>query len=293
MLSTATNECGEDWDLEIPFVQFNYMNQDHNDTGYLPFYLSHGYLPRTPRLVISPSPPTKHQSTMHQWASTLASRFKDTHSGALARDSRQKQRRVAGCTEDSAPLQVGDTVMMHFPPRPGFPSKLQSRWQGPFIVVKCLQGNTYRIKLASNFRKRFVRHSDQLRVLHTRPARLHPTQSDNTMGQPTGAPCTVSPEQATAVPSLPHQTENSAEQGGILTEEQQTMASAPRRANTAMPAKPPATPEDPPSNAESREEEEDRSTDRECLSSSEPCAKPHSEICRETRVHRPPDRYGD
>ena len=26
MLSTATNGCGEDWDLEIPFVQFNYVN---------------------------------------------------------------------------------------------------------------------------------------------------------------------------------------------------------------------------------------------------------------------------
>ena len=78
------------------------------------------------------------------------------------------------------------------------PSKLQSRWQGPFIVVKCLQGNTYRIKLASNFRKRFLRHRDQLRVHHTRPARLHPTQSDNTMGQPTGVPGTVSPGQATA-----------------------------------------------------------------------------------------------
>ena len=138
-----------------------------------------------------------------------------------------------------------------------------------------------------------MRHRDQLRVLHTRPARLHPTQCDNTMGQPTGVPCTVSPEQATAAPPMPHQTENSAEPEGILTEEQQTLASPPRRADTAMPATPPATPEDPPSNAESREEEEDRSTDRECLSNSEPCAKPHSENCRETRVRRPPDRYGD
>ena len=117
--------------------------------------------------------------------------------------------------------------MMHVPPRPGFPSKLQSRWQGPFIVVKCLQGNTYRLKLASNFRKRFLQHRDQLRVLHTRPAMLHPTQSDNTMGQPTGVPCTVSPGQATAVRPLTRQSDNSAELEGILTEEQQTMVGLP------------------------------------------------------------------
>ena len=110
-----------------------------------------------------------------------------------------------------------------------------------------------------------------------RPARLHSTQSDNTMRQPTGVPCTVFPGQTTAVRPLPHQSENSAELEGILTEEQQTMASPPCRADTAVSAMPPVNPENPPSNAESREEE-DRSTDP--LSSSEPCTKPHLEICR-------------
>ena len=93
-----------------------------------------------------------------------------------------KERRVAQSTEDPIPLHVGDSVLMHVPPRPGFPSKLQSRWQGPFIVVKCLQGNTYRIKQANNFRKRFLRHRDQLRVPRTRPERLRPTEGANGSG---------------------------------------------------------------------------------------------------------------
>ena len=108
--------------------------------------------------------------------------IKAAHSNAVSRDSQAKQRRVAQNTEDPTPLHVGDSVMMHVQPRPGFPSKLQSRWQGPFIVVKCLQGNTYRIKQANNFRKRFLRHRDQLRVLRACQERLRPTQGKNGSG---------------------------------------------------------------------------------------------------------------
>ncbi len=66
MLRKATNERGEDWDLEIRFVLFSYMNQDHEATGYSPFFLSHGYVPRTPRLVVAP-PLVKSQQPASQW----------------------------------------------------------------------------------------------------------------------------------------------------------------------------------------------------------------------------------
>ena len=124
------------------------MNHEHNTTGYSPFYLSHGYVLHTPRLVLVPSPKSR-PSTAHQWESTLASHFKAAHPDAVNRDSQAKQRRVAQSTEDPTPLHVGDSVMMHVPPRPRIPPKLQSRWQGPLIVVKCLQGNTCGIKQAS------------------------------------------------------------------------------------------------------------------------------------------------
>ena len=174
MLRKSTNERGEDWDLEIPFVLFNYMNQDHEATGYSPFFLSHGYFPRTPRLVVAP-PLAKSQQPASQWAATLSSRLKEAHSGAQTRDLQMKQSRVADSQEECSELHIGDTVMMHVPSKPGSPSKLQNRWQGPYVVVKCLQGNTYRIKHQENFRKRFLRHRDQLRVINTRPERLRHT----------------------------------------------------------------------------------------------------------------------
>ena len=173
ILRKATNTHGEDWDLEIHFVLFNYMNQDHEATGFSLFFLSHGYIPRTPRLVVAP-PLAKSQQSASQWAATLSSRLKEAHMGAQARDLQTKQQRVASSEATCSKLHVGDSVMMYVPPKPGFPTKLQNLWQGPYVVVKCLQGNTYQLKHQQNFRKRVLRHRDQLRIVSTRPVRLRP-----------------------------------------------------------------------------------------------------------------------
>ena len=104
----------------------------------------------------------------------LLLRVKPAHLGGQARDLQTKQRWVASSEETCSELHVGNSVMMYEPPKPGFPTKLQNLWQGPYVVVKCLQGNTYRLKHQRNFRKRVLRHRDQLRVVSTRPERLRP-----------------------------------------------------------------------------------------------------------------------
>lgn len=93
----------------------------------------------------------------------------------------------------ASPLASRLNVIMYVPPhpRPGYPSKLQSCWQGPYIVVKCLEGNTYHIKHAKTFRKRLLRH---------RPERLRPTHGENPTGPPTVVPITVSPGPTVSVP---------------------------------------------------------------------------------------------
>ena len=244
------------------------MNHTHGTTGYSPFYLSYGYFPRTPRLVLSPLP-TQRQTTDRQWASTLASRLKEAYYAAVTRDSQTKQRRVAGSTEDATPLHVGDTVMMHIPPRPGFPSKLQSRWQGPFIVVKCLQANTYHIKLASNFRKRYLRHRDQLRVHHSRPERLHPTQSETSTSQSGELlTTTVHPRQA----EVPQPLSDLSESHADLQEVPQPSPLLRR----------PVNPEILPSNTETCEEDEGP-TDQSSLDQPGPCTAPPLELRRGIR----------
>ena len=260
------------------------MNHDHSATGYLPFYLSHGYVPRRPRLVLVPLP-TCRPSTVHQWASTLSSRFKAAHSDAVSRDSQAKQRRVAQNTEDPTPLHVGDSLMMHVPPPPGFPSKLQSRWQGPFIVVKCLQGNIYRIKQANNFRKRFLRHCDQLCVLRACPERLRPTQGENGSGHtkihvvpPVPAMSSQPLVRPTDISSYPQNSR------------QQEPPSLPPSTDVA-PTAPAVHAKNLPRTAEPHVEE--NKSGQASLDNPEACSAPSLEFRRGTKSRRPPDRYGE
>ena len=124
----------------------------------------------------------------------------------MQRQSLLKSRsRTSACCPNSKnePIhKVGDIVVAHFPPKPGQSSKLQPIWQGPYIVVQCRQGNTYRVKRADNFCKRIPWHYDQLRPFHDRPAKLYSTESS------ADAPILAGPKPSspTVQPQLPQST---------------------------------------------------------------------------------------
>ena len=168
---TSPTEMAESFNSYFSNVAVN-LAAAINVTGNSPFFLSHGYISRTPRLVVAP-PLTKNEQSTSQWAATLSSRLKEAHLGAQAPELQTKQRRVPSSEETCSELHVGDSVMMYVPPKPGFPTKLQDLWQGPY-VVKCFQGNTYRLKHQQYFRKRVLRQRDQLRVVSSRSERLRP-----------------------------------------------------------------------------------------------------------------------
>ena len=191
---------------------------------------------------------------------------------------------MAQNTEDPTLLHFGDCVMMHVSPRPGLPSKLQSRWQGPFIVVKCLQGNTYRIKQANNFRKRFLRHRDQLRVLRARPERLRPTQGEHGSGHTVIVP----PVPAMSSQPVLRPIETSSHTQNSRAQDQPTGASLPPSTDVA-PTIPAVHAKNLPRTAEPHVEES--KLGQASLDNPEPCSAPSLEFRRGTRSRRPPDRY--
>ncbi|KAK3738178.1 hypothetical protein QZH41_007178 [Actinostola sp. cb2023] len=90
MLKTTQEENDLDWDLKIPFVRFNYLNQEHSSTGYSPFYLTFGRNTRTPVLVKDSSMPKP--KTPQQWATDLAKTLKEAHDASSTRDRLQKEK---------------------------------------------------------------------------------------------------------------------------------------------------------------------------------------------------------
>ncbi|KAK3736098.1 hypothetical protein QZH41_003542 [Actinostola sp. cb2023] len=174
-----------DWDLKIPFVRFNYLNQEHSSTGYSPFYLTFGRNPRTPVLVKDSSMPKP--KTPQQWATDLAKTLEEAHDVSSTRDRLQKEKRAEKSKEvlTTQRFKVGDEVLVYSPTRKGQVKSLHRAWAGPYIVIQCREGNTYRIKNSDNFRQRFIRHHDQLRYLHSRPLHLtKPSQADVTDDKP-------------------------------------------------------------------------------------------------------------
>ena len=113
--------------------------------------------------------------TQQQWATELAKTLKESYCRTAIQDSLNKKRRVENNKDISskAKFRVNDKVLIYSPPKKGQAKALHKAWKGPYIVIQCRQGNTYRVKKADNFRQRLIRHQDQLRPFHTRPAHLN------------------------------------------------------------------------------------------------------------------------
>ena len=172
MLKKTQESNDHDWDLKVPFVRFNYLNQEHSSTGYSPFFLTYGRYPRTPVLIKESTMPKP--KTQQQWATELAKTLKESYGRTTVQDSLNKKRRVENNKDISskAKFRVNDKVLIYSPPKKGQAKALHKAWKGPYIVIQCRQGNTYRVKKADNFRQRLIRQQDQLRPFHTRPAHL-------------------------------------------------------------------------------------------------------------------------
>ena len=169
--------------------------------------------------------------------------------------------------------------MMYAPPRPAFPTKLQSCWQGTFIVVKCLEGNNFHINHVKSFRQRLLQHRDQLRILHTRPEWLQPTRSENPTGSFTVVPTNVHPGPTVSVPppsSTLHQSgqvKDSVIQEDTLSKDTQIRTSQGPQGNIPAPSVPPAH--------------------LKKGTAPESCPALPLELRRGERSRRPPQRYGD
>ena len=184
MLKKSANCDDLDWDLNIPFVRFSYQIQEHSATGHSPFYLTYGRHPRTPALANGGKLP--RAQVPQDWSIELAKRLKDAHAESVATDTENKERRTEKSKKEATTAvkyKIRDKVLVHTPQRKGKASALHKPWAGPYIVIESREGNTYRLKKADNFRKRIIRHADQIRPIHPRPPRLQ-QRIENTQVDP-------------------------------------------------------------------------------------------------------------
>ena len=172
-LRRFTASMHTDWEDYLHFAEFTYNNATHSSTGFSPFFMLHGFHPRTPATFHHEQGPT--DATVQDFLVRQHRARVQAHKALTQARAKQKhyadRHRVEGHT-----YAEGDQVLVHAGPYAvsDYP-KLDDRWLGPYRVVKAHDnGLSYKLDIDDGGQIHPVFHTSQLRRYHT-PDQDHPT----------------------------------------------------------------------------------------------------------------------
>ena len=164
------------WDRYLPCVLFAYREIPQETTGFAPFELVYGSVPRGPLSLLKDLwlQPELDQSTKttYQYVLDLKQRIK--HACRIAKHNTEKQMIKSKERYDSKAkhrqFSVGDQVLLFLPCGS---NKLTNEWKGPFTVVETVPGSrvNYVIDIGG---KQKTYHINMLQEYTSRPQRLEP-----------------------------------------------------------------------------------------------------------------------
>ena len=137
------------WDEELPTILFSLRVAKNRITGYSPYEMVFGTLPRTRLEHIFGDPPSpEFYSTRHEYVEALQNRIQSAHKWARKNISTAVARTRLQYHKKADLYEVGDKVWLFSPrvSRTGESRKLKSCWSGPWTVNKKLSDVSYKIK---------------------------------------------------------------------------------------------------------------------------------------------------
>jgi hypothetical protein len=144
----------DDWDTNLPILEFAYNNTPQVSTNYSPFYLLYGRHPKDPLSLTLPN--SSNNLSVDDWIDNLrAARGSALDSITF---SQTKQAEYANRHRESLVFVEGDLVLLstknihvHVPSDKG--KKLKPRFVGPFKVLQKLSDVTYKLELPAGLSK--------------------------------------------------------------------------------------------------------------------------------------------
>jgi transposase InsO family protein len=175
MLRSTIDDKHKDWVVKLPGIEFAINSARSESTGYSPFFLNLG---RMPRSMIWDRPAASEYPSVRVMALKIKQAILEAHDSILA--ARVKQTRDANRTRRAAPFSEGDlayvsTKNISFPK--GRARKLVVKFIGPYKILKDFGNNSYRIELPDRLKQRGVRdvfHASLLRIHVPNDDRLFP-----------------------------------------------------------------------------------------------------------------------
>ena len=183
MLRQCVHPDQKDWVTKLPAIEFAINSARSESTGFAPFFLNFGRMPRS-----------------MLWTSTLSTEFPSVRTFALqkklaimaAHDSilsaRVKQTRDANRKRRAAPFKTGELVYLstkNISFAKGLARKLIPKFMGPYKILRDFDNSSFKLELPSHLKQRGVHdvfHSSLLCEHIPNDDRLFPGRMDTQIG---------------------------------------------------------------------------------------------------------------
>jgi transposase InsO family protein len=180
MLRQCVRPDQKDWVAKLPAVEFAINAARSDTTGYAPFFLNSG---RMPRSFVWNKPDAGEYPGVRTFAQKMHNAVMAAHDSII--EARAKQTRSANRQRRPAPFTEGDLVYIstkNLSVPKGRARKLVPKYIGPYRVLKDFGNSSFRIELPANLKSRGLHnvfHASLLRIHSPNDDRLFPGRLDN------------------------------------------------------------------------------------------------------------------
>ena len=182
MLAKCMNEEQSKWSQQLPYIMMAYGSAVHESTDYTPQFLVIWKDWILPLDCIYPNPQENETTDNHEFAHNKQQAYQQAFQLVRSNLSEKQKRRNAFDKKKvhGPTYKEGQKVLLyHLAITVGTTSKFASRWKGPYIIEKCLNDVTFKIKEATSSKQQIV-HYDRLKLFFEPP----PTTNVPTRNKP-------------------------------------------------------------------------------------------------------------
>ena len=183
MLQQCISPNQKDWVSKLPAIEFAINSARSVSTGYAPFFLNFGRMPRT---MIWPTAPSSEFPSIRNFALQKKLAIMEAHDSILA--ARAKQTRDGNRKRQVTPFKEGDLAYLSSKNilfQKGLAQKLIPKFIGPYKILRDFGNALFELELPLHLKRRGVHpvfHSSLLRIHLPNDDRLFPGRMDTQLG---------------------------------------------------------------------------------------------------------------
>lgn len=183
MIRNCISEDQKDWVQRLPAIEFAINISCSEATGFAPFFLNTGRMPRT---LVWNSPGKNQYPGVTEFAERIKHSLMSAHDSIIS--ARVKQTRNANRKRQLAKFEEGDLVYIsteNMSIKKERACKLTPKYIGPYKILKDYQNNSFLIELPADLKKRGLHptfHSSLLRIHIPNDDRLFPGRTATQIG---------------------------------------------------------------------------------------------------------------